>query len=60
MMYRIIACDLDETLLKLDRTIDPKDIEAIQEAGRRGVKFVPATGRGYASVQGTLKELGLW
>ncbi|MCD7738158.1 MAG: Cof-type HAD-IIB family hydrolase [Lachnospiraceae bacterium] len=59
-MYKIIACDLDETLLKLNRTIDPKDIEAIQEAGRQGVKFVPATGRGYASVQGTLKELGLW
>ena len=31
-MYKIIACDLDETLLKLDRTIDPKDIEAIQKA----------------------------
>lgn len=59
-MYKIIACDLDETLLKLDRTIDLKDIEAIQKAKALGVKFVPATGRGYNSVQGTLKELGLY
>ncbi len=59
-MYKIIACDLDETLLKLDRTIDKKDIEAIQQAKSQGVKFVPATGRGYNSVQGTLQELGLW
>lgn len=59
-MYKIIACDLDETLLKLDRTIDPKDIDAIQKAKALGVKFVPSTGRGYNSVQGTLKELGLF
>lgn len=25
-----------------------------------GVKFVPATGRGYNTVDGTLKELGLY
>ncbi len=59
-MYKIIACDLDETLLKLDRTIDRKDIEAIAMAREKGVKFVPATGRGYNSVQETLQELGLW
>ncbi len=58
-MYKIIACDLDETLLKLDRTIDQKDIEAIAMAREKGVKFVPATGRGYNSVQETLQELGL-
>ncbi|MCD8379797.1 MAG: Cof-type HAD-IIB family hydrolase [Lachnospiraceae bacterium] len=59
-MYKIIACDLDETLLKLDRTIDQRDIEAIVMARKKGVKFVPATGRGYNSVQETLQELGLW
>jgi len=59
-MYKLIACDLDETLFKLNRTIDPIDIRAIQEAKEIGVKFVPATGRGYTSVQGTLKELGLF
>lgn len=58
--YRIIACDLDETLLGPDRHVSPGNRAAIQMARERGVKFVPATGRGYASVQGTLREIGLW
>lgn len=58
-MYKIIACDLDETLLRTDRTLSARNIAAIRAARERGVKFVPATGRGYNSVQGTLAELGL-
>lgn len=60
MMYKIIACDLDETLISRDRTISKENIEAVKEATKRGVKFVLATGRGYNSVHGTLKELGLF
>ena len=56
-MYKIIACDLDETLLSDDRSISKENIEAIQKAKELGVKFVPATGRGYNTVDGTLKEL---
>lgn len=59
-MYKIIACDLDETLIRLDRTISIKDKEAILKAKALGVKFVPATGRGFQSVEETLKELGLY
>lgn len=59
-MYKIIACDLDETLLSTDRTVSQKNIDAIKKARNLGVKFVPATGRGYNSVGGTLKELGLF
>ena len=59
-MYKIIACDLDETLLSDDRSISKENIEAIQKAKELGVKFVPATGRGYNTVDGTLKELGLY
>lgn len=59
-MYKLIACDLDETLLRDDRTISKEDIEAIQEAKKLGVKFVPATGRGFNTVENTLKELGLF
>lgn len=58
-MYKLIACDLDETLLSADRTVSQRNIEAIRKADAIGVKFVPATGRGYRSVQGTLAELGL-
>lgn len=59
-MHKIIACDLDETLLCDNRTISKQNIKAIRKATELGIKFVPATGRGYNSVQGTLKELGLW
>lgn len=58
-MYKIIACDLDETLLSDDRTISQENIEAIKRATAQGIKFVPTTGRGYSSVKGTLEELGL-
>lgn len=59
-MYRLIASDLDETLISRDRTISEENIEAVKQAVRNGVKFVLATGRGYNSVHGTLKELGLY
>ena len=59
-MYKIIACDLDETLLQSDRTISRKNIEAIAKARSLGVKFVPATGRNYVSAEDTLKDTGLY
>lgn len=59
-MYKIIACDLDETLIRSNRTISKADKEAILMAKKAGVKFVPATGRGFHTVEGTLKELGLY
>ena len=58
-MYKIIACDLDETLLSADTHVSVENREAIQKAVAHGVKFVPATGRGDVSVQNTLKEIGL-
>lgn len=57
--YKIVACDLDETLLSSDRSISPGNLEAIKKARDMGVKFVPATGRGYHSVEPTLADLGL-
>ena len=58
-MYRIIACDMDETLLGKDKKVSQRNREAIAAAREAGVKFVPNTGRGFASIQGTLEELGL-
>ncbi|WP_426349760.1 Cof-type HAD-IIB family hydrolase [Alloiococcus sp. CFN-8] len=60
MKYKIIACDLDETLIRHDRSVSKEDVEAIKKAAQIGVKFVPATGRGFNSVDKTLKELGLY
>lgn len=59
-MYKLIAADLDETLISRDRTISKENIEAVKKAVNAGVKFVLATGRGYNSVHDTLKELGLY
>lgn len=58
-MYKIIACDLDETLLNKQHRVPERNIRAIQKARSLGVKFVPTTGRGFASVGHTLEELGL-
>ena len=59
-MYKIIACDLDETLLSTaDRKVSAKNVAAVKAARSCGVKFVVATGRGFPSVSGTLDELGL-
>jgi len=59
-MYKIIACDLDETLLNSDRIVSEQNVRAIKKASELGVKFVPATGRGYNSVKKTLEEIGLF
>lgn len=59
-MYRLIACDLDETLISDQRTISKENKEAIRFALEKGVKFVPCTGRGYKSLKPTLEELGLY
>lgn len=59
-MYKIIASDLDETLLNREtRLVGERNRKAIRMAAEKGVKFVPASGRGYATIQKTLEELGL-
>lgn len=61
MRYRLIASDMDETLLDCDHQLGQRNIDAILAAKERyGIKFVPATGRGYLSVQGNLHALQLY
>lgn len=60
MGYRLIACDLDETLLNDAHQVGQKNHDAILKARKKyGVKFVPATGRGFMQIQRELKELEL-
>lgn len=58
-MYRIIACDLDETLLDETGSVPPRIRTAVAAARERGARFVLATGRPFLSVHRTLDELGL-
>jgi len=61
MGYKLIACDMDETLLNDNHEICQRNIDAIKTAKKEyGVKFVPATGRGYSSIQDSLKILDLY
>ncbi|MGH1648422.1 Cof-type HAD-IIB family hydrolase [Enterococcus gilvus] len=56
-MYRLIACDLDETLLDKGRHVSEKTRETIKKAEANGLVFAPATGRGFYSIKQTLEEL---
>jgi Cof subfamily protein (haloacid dehalogenase superfamily) len=44
-MYRLLALDLDGTLLRQDHSIDPHDVGAIRELRRAGVTVTIVTGR---------------
>ncbi|MDP4146797.1 MAG: sugar-phosphatase [Bacillota bacterium] len=58
-MYKLIALDMDGTLLKEDKTISSKNFKAIQKAKSKGVKVVLATGRPVKGIEKYLKELNL-
>lgn len=60
MGYKIIASDLDETLIPLSRVIPQVSLDAIARCREAGVKFVPCTGRGYLSAQKDLAAIGLY
>ena len=59
-MYKIIVSDLDETLLNSDKSVSEENRAAIRAARDMGVRFVPASGRGFRSMDKTLKELDLY
>jgi len=57
-MIKLIASDMDGTLL-FDQKISKENLEAIQAAQKKGVKFAIATGRAYEDVKPFLDEYGL-
>jgi Cof subfamily protein (haloacid dehalogenase superfamily) len=58
-MIRLIAIDIDGTLLRRDRTIHPENVRAIREAQAAGVEVVLATGRIRPSMEPFATQLGL-
>lgn len=50
LKYRIIASDLDGTLLNNAGVISPGNLAAIRELTAMGVHFVPASGRGFSEM----------
>ena len=53
--YKLVAFDLDGTLLKNDQTVSPENTAAIAEMTRRGVHFAISTGRTYGEVHPALQ-----
>ena len=59
MSIKLIAVDIDGTLLNTKREVTPEVFSAVQDAKAAGVKIVIATGRPIAGVQNLLDELNL-
>lgn len=58
-MYKLLALDMDGTLLKEDKTISMENIAAIEHAKKKGVKVVLATGRPLKGINNYLSTLNL-
>ncbi len=59
MKYKLIAIDMDGTLLNSKNQISPRDKEAIRRAGEKGLRIVLATGRILKSAKYYSEQLGL-
>ncbi|MGC4431817.1 HAD-IIB family hydrolase, partial [Streptococcus suis] len=59
MSIKLVAVDIDGTLLNNKKEITPEVFAAVQEAKKQGVKVVIATGRPIAGVEDLLEELKL-
>lgn len=58
-MIKLIAIDLDGTLLTTDKKISRENIEALHYAHSKGVKIVICTGRPYLAMTDFVEEIGL-
>ena len=56
MNYKMIASDLDGTLLGADQRVSEENLAAIAELTERGVKFVPVTGRCIQEIDDDVKS----
>lgn len=56
MSYKIIASDLDGTLLNKDGVVSPENWAAIRKLHEMGIFVVPASGRAYTAMPQELRE----
>ena len=56
MSYKIIASDLDKTLLNDNCQVSPENWAAIEQLQKLGVNFVPASGRSFEEMPIELRE----
>lgn len=58
-MYKLIACDCDNTLLDSEANIPVENIEIIKKLMNRGIKIILATGRNDILVKDYILETGI-
>ena len=58
MKVDAIAFDLDDTLLRDDRTISPFTLSVLRRAAERGIRVIPASGRTRDSMGGFVDQIG--
>lgn len=56
-MYRVVATDLDGTLLRSDKTISAATVAELQRICEKGVWFLPSTGRTHRELPDALRGL---
>ena len=55
--YRLVAADLDNTLLRSDKTISPETDALLSSLYERGVYFVPSTGRTHVELPDPIRAV---
>lgn len=55
--YRLLALDIDGTLLRSDKTVSPRTLAALAAAQRAGVRIVLITGRRYPAARRVAAQL---
>lgn len=58
-MMRLVACDLDGTLLRPDGTIGERSVQAVQRLTRLDIPFVIATGRSWRTAEKVQQQLNI-
>lgn len=58
-MIKLIAIDLDGTLVKEDQTVSQENISALRQAHQQGIQIVICTGRPIKSSQAVIDQLNL-
>ena len=59
LRFKLISCDMDDTLLRHDGTFSKRNLDVIHEFEKRGGVFMVNTGRMHASVIKRVREMNL-
>ena len=56
-MLKLIAFDLDGTILRDNKELSRRSLEALELAAGKGIRIVPATGRLYSGIPEEIRTL---